>query len=85
MSRGLADELGMVFGEKFDALTDGERHLLALDLQYLLDTEGEDSPTCGAVELRRRIGGPDNLRSYVDCLVAGARKGQTAPSKGNYR
>jgi hypothetical protein len=50
-------------------LTDHERNVLAADIHGIADAERS---TCvvAAVTLSRRIGGPQNLRAYLDCLLA---------------
>lgn len=72
-----------VFGQAFKDLDSVERLVLALDVDAVLMeiwTERPDEygdfvdPMEAAVILRQRIGGIDNLRSYVDCLMVGVER-----------
>lgn len=55
--------------------------VLARDLGNLACDLGDDFEPLStiecAAELRRRIGGYKNLKSYLDCLLIGARKAQS--------
>lgn len=62
-----------------DALTDLERALLVADLDLVAEelarTPGEPCDRAwAALTLRRRIGGPENLRAYARVLVQQARR-----------
>lgn len=79
----IACVLREVFGEPFDSLTPDERREFIIDVEGL-DTElhPDDEPDFYATarEMRRRLGGPWNLKSYCACLMAKHTRG-----KGNYR
>lgn len=67
-------ELRQVFGHAFEALTVAEKRLLHADVDDIYHTEHATDFLEAAATARERIGGLDNLRSYVDCLVAGERR-----------
>ena len=66
-----------VFGQDWNSLTEDERELVAVDaLAILNDPEDEDERACSTVAdacvlLRRRMGGPGNLKAYAASLIAG--------------
>jgi hypothetical protein len=62
------------FGQYLDvaALSDAEVDVLHADVREVMEEDGLSFDRAER-ELRRRLGGQENLRSYMDCLMAGAR------------
>lgn len=71
-------EMSAAFGRAWSKLDPNERAALIADVDLVRDDMREGaraalnaSFTDAALELRRRIGGVMNLRSYVGCLMVG--------------
>jgi hypothetical protein len=75
--RYLADLLHSTFGSALGHLSDRQALLIGLDVLLIAETEGIRVPDA-AVELRHRIGGPDALQSYAQCLDAGYKRSELA-------
>lgn len=58
--------LKIVFGLEFENRTPAEQFIIAKDYEEAFDEDG-----CTVSQYRDRIG-KGNLKSYVDCLTAGA-------------
>jgi hypothetical protein len=68
------DSVTHIFGSKvLDTLTLNETTALFKDVAEIADAEQHGDDGWAAFELRRRIGGPANLKSYAQSLVAGNR------------
>jgi hypothetical protein len=60
-----------VFGQAYTVLSEEARAALITDVGALIVEDGFTNLRDAASELRRRIGGAQNLKVYVDSLLAG--------------
>ncbi|MDY0111196.1 MAG: hypothetical protein RBT60_14810 [Candidatus Krumholzibacteria bacterium] len=64
--------IALVFGGHLHDIPEEDLGLLASDIDEVCDEISADHLEYGAVELRSRIGGAQNIAAYVKCLHAGA-------------